>query len=154
LEAAMGFITYFKLDGVDGDCTDEGLQGWMVIDSFNHMVSGPQPRGGVPILNDLQICRFADRATPVLALTTAEGRLYRSAILRMVRTDGARDRMMEMKFSNVVLTMHSLSGGNAGDIKAPYETLSLHFDKIEWVFYPTPSAPVKTGYSADAMVST
>jgi len=149
----MGFNTYFKLDGVDGDCTDEGQQGWMVIDSFNHTVSGPQPRNGTPILNDLQICRFADRATPLLALTTAEGRLYRSAVLRMVRTDAARDRMMEMKLSNVVLTMHSLSGGPAGDIKAPYETLCLHFDKIEWVYYPTASSPVKTGFSADAMAS-
>lgn len=149
----MGFNTYFKLDGVDGDCTDEGLQGWMVIDSFNHTVSGPQPRGGAPILNDLQICRFADRATPLLALATADARLYRSALIRMVRTDGARDRMMELKLSNVVLTMHSLAGGPAGDIKSPYENLSLHFDRIEWVYYPTPSAPVKTGFSTDAVAS-
>lgn len=149
----MGFNTYFKLDGVDGDCTDEGQQGWMVIDSFNHTVCAPQGRGGGPVLNDLQICRFADRATPLLALAAAEGKLYRSAVIRMVRTDGARDRMMEMKISNVTLTTHSLAGGPPGDIKAPYENLSLHFDKIEWVYYPTPSTPVKTGFSADAVAS-
>src|SRR5882757_4018800 len=121
----MGFNTYFKIDGVDGDCTEEGQQGWMVVDQFNHTVCGPQPRGGAPVLNDLQICRFADRSTPLLALATAEGRLYRSAIVRMVRTEGTRERLMELKLSNVTLTMHSLAGAQAGDIKAPYENLSL-----------------------------
>jgi type VI secretion system Hcp family effector len=122
----------------------------MAIDSFNHSVSGPQPRGGAPTLSDLQICRFADRSTPLLALATAEGRRYRSALVRMVRMEGARERLMELKLSNVTLTMHSLAGGPAGDIKAPYENVSVHFDKIEWVYYPTPSAPVRTGWSAEA----
>src|SRR5262249_2645061 len=127
-----------------------GQQGWMVIDSFNHTVTGPQPRGGAPILNDLQVCRFADRSTPLLALATAEGRMYRNALVRMVRTDGDRERLRELRLSNVQLTMHSLSGGPAGDVKAPYENLSLHFDKIEWLYYPTPSAPVRAGWSAEA----
>lgn len=148
----MGYSTYLKIDGVDGECTDEGQQGWMIIDSFSHTVTGPQPRGGAS-LTELQICRFADRATPLLALAAAEGRPYRSAVIRMTRTDGARDRMMELKLSNVTLTMHSMSGGPQGDLKAPYENMSLRFDKIEWVYYTTPSTTVKTGFSSDAVAS-
>src|SRR5205085_1603544 len=88
-EPAMGYTTYLKIDGIEGDCTDDGYRGWMTVDSFNHSLCTTQPRGAA-MLNDLSICKFADRTTPLLAVATAEGRLYRSVQLRMVRTDGAR----------------------------------------------------------------
>lgn len=146
----MGYTTYLKIEGVDGDCTEEGLKGWMAIDSFNHSITGPQANRNGAFVNDVCISRFADRSTPLLALATAEGRHYRSAVIRLVQTDGAKERLMELRLANVQVTSHSLAGGSPGDLKTPYENLSLHFDKVEWVYYPTPSTPVRTGWSTEA----
>ena len=39
----MGYATYLKLDGITGECAEEAHCGWMLVDSFNHMLCGAQP---------------------------------------------------------------------------------------------------------------
>jgi type VI protein secretion system component Hcp len=51
----MGYNTYLKLDGIQGECTEEEHRGWMMLDSFNHSLCAQQGNGGQAGLSDLSI---------------------------------------------------------------------------------------------------
>ncbi|HZE97015.1 MAG TPA: type VI secretion system tube protein Hcp [Planctomycetota bacterium] len=132
----MGYTTYLKIDGIAGECTEQAHHGWMAIDSFSHSVCAPPPRGGPVNMTDLSICKFADRTMPLLARAAAEGRMFQFATIELCQTDARKSKFMEIRLSQVRVTMHSLSGSPQGDVRTPYENLTLGFDKIEWFYYP------------------
>jgi len=157
----MGYSTYLKIDGLAGDCAEEAHRGWLSVDSFSQAVSGQPMTQGAPHLGELSIAKFVDRATPLFARSTAEGRLFKEAVLELCRTDGTRARFMALKMSNVRVSMHSLAGGNQGDQRTPYENLALCFEKIEWLYYPSAFEPkaeseaeVRTSWSAQSAKAT
>jgi type VI secretion system secreted protein Hcp len=156
----MGYAAYLHLDGILGECTEEAHRGWMTIDSFSHGVSHPEQGRGA-FLSDLSIARMVDRATPLLARATAEGRLFREVRLELCRKDGSRARFMELRLTNARLTMHSLSGAPQADVRTPFESLGLACEKIEWLYFPaafepTPEAAseVRAGWSVQAALAT
>jgi type VI secretion system secreted protein Hcp len=154
----VSYIAYLKLEGIAGDCADAGHRDWIVLDSFSHSLCGPQERGGRTNLSDVAISRLADRATPLLARSTAEGRHFKEAILELCTTDGTKPKFMELRFTNVRLTSYSLSGAPQSDAPTPYENLTLQFEKIEWLYFPDAfgtvrekeSAVCRAGYSPEA----
>lgn len=155
----MGYNTYLKLDGLAGDCAEEAHRGWMTLDSFTHSVCGQQPGGGQVSLSDLSVSKLCDRSTPLLARAAAEGRRFKEARIQLCRTDADKAVFMELRLSQVRVTMHSISGGPQGDLKTPFESLSLGFDKIEWFYYPGAFEPkaepeVKAGWSSQAAMAT
>jgi type VI secretion system Hcp family effector len=157
----MGYATYLKLDGISGECAEEAHRGWLVVDSFSHSVCGAQSQGGQVSLADLSIAKFVDRATPLLARATAEGRMFKEAVIELCRTDDTKGKFMELRLSGVRVTSHSLSGGPQSDVRTPYENLSLGFDKIEWNYFPgafeekeKTGSEVRTGWSSQSAVAT
>lgn len=145
----MSYLAYLKLEGIAGDCTETGHQDWMVIESFNQNVSGPQDRGGRTSMTDIAITKLADRATPLLARATADGRHFKEAILELCIPDGAKTKFMEIRLSKVRITNYGISGAPQSDTRTPYENLMLGFDKIEWLYFPNAFAP---GYEKEAAV--
>src|SRR5581483_6830408 len=136
----MGYLTYLHLDGILGECAEEAHRGWLPIDSFSHSVSNP-PQGAGTFLGDLSIARVVDRATPLLARATAEGRLFREVRLELCRSDESRAKFMEIRLSKARLTMHSLSGSPQADVRAPYESVNLAYEAIEWLYFPAAFEP-------------
>lgn len=156
----MSYAAYLHLDGILGDCAEEAHRGWLTVDSFSHSVSSPQ-QGRETFLGDLSIARIVDRATPLLARATAEGRLFREVRLELCRTDGSRARFMELRLSNARLTMHALSGSPQADVRTPYESLNVACEKIEWLYYPAAFEPapeaaseVRAGWSGQTALAT
>jgi type VI secretion system secreted protein Hcp len=157
----MSYTTYLKLDGITGECAEEAHRGSLVLDSFNHSLSGAPPQGGQVTLSDLSIGKFADRATPLLARATAEGRIFKESVIELCRADDTKAKFMELRMSKVRVTMHSLSGGPQTDVRTPYEHLSLGFEKIEWNYFPaafeaTPetAAEVRAGWCTPSALAT
>jgi type VI secretion system secreted protein Hcp len=157
----MGYTTYLKLDGITGECAEEAHRGWIVLDSFSHSLCGAPPQGGQVNLSDLSIAKFVDRTTPLLARATAEGRMFKEAVIELCRTDDAKGKFMELRLSRVRVTMHSLSGGPQSDLRTPYENLSLGFEKIEWNYFPAAfeampeaAAEVRAGWCAQTALAT
>lgn len=157
----MGYVSYLKVDGIAGDCAEEGHRGWIPVDSFSHTLSGQSAPTGEVHLGEMQISKFVDRTTPLFARATAEGREFREAVLELCRTDGTRARFMALKLTKVRVSMHSMAGGPQGDMKTPYENLSLMFEKIEWLYYPAAFEPkaeadseVRTTWSAHSAKAT
>ena len=156
----MGYMTYLRMDGLAGDCTEEAHRGWLVVDSFSQSLSNQGQAHGVN-LGDLSIAKFVDRSTPLIARATAEGRVFDDVRLELCRTDGSRARFMEIRLSQVRVNMHSLSGGPQADVRTPYESINLSYEKIEWFYYPTAfepspegSAEVRAGWSSPSARAT
>ena len=132
----MKYLAYLKLEGISGDCDDAAHKDWMPIDSFSQSLVGPQERGGGTHLSDVAFNRMSDRATPLLARATAEGRHFKEAVLELCLTEGSKPKYLELRLSNVRITNYSLSGSPQSDVRTPYENLMLSFEKIEWLYYP------------------
>jgi type VI secretion system Hcp family effector len=153
----VSYQAYLKLEGIAGDCADPGHKDWMVLESFNQNVNGPQERGGRAVMTDIAFTKLADRATPLLARATAEGRHFKEAILECCVPDGAKPKYLEIRLTNVRLTNYGISGAPQSDTRTPYENVMLGFDKIEWLYFPNAFVPghekelsvCRTGWSAD-----
>ena len=156
----MSYLAYLKLEGIAGDCTDPGHRDWMILESFNQNVCGPQERGGRAGMTDIAVTRLSDRATPFLARATAEGRHFKEAILELCVPDGAKPKYLEIRLTNVRVTNYGIAGSPQSDTRTPYENLMLGFDKIVWLYYPNAFVPgheketavCRTGWSADGKV--
>jgi type VI secretion system secreted protein Hcp len=148
---------YLKLEGIAGDCTDGSHKDWMVLESFNQNVNGPRDRGGCAAMTDLAVTKLSDRATPLLARATAEGRHFKEAVLELCVPDGAKPKFLEIRLTNVRVTSYGIAGSLQSDTRTPYETLMLGFDKVEWLYFPNAFVPghekevsvCRTGWSTD-----
>jgi type VI secretion system secreted protein Hcp len=157
----MSYQAYLKLEGIAGDCTEPAHKDWMVLESFNQNVNGPQERGGRGSMSDLAMTKLSDRATPLLARATAEGRHFKEAILELCVPDGAKPKFMEIRITNVRVTNFGISGAPQSDTRTPYENLMLGFDKIEWLYFPNAFVPgheketavCRASWSADGKVA-
>lgn len=157
----MSYQAYLKLEGIAGDCVEPAHRDWMVVESFNQNVNGPQELGGRTTMTDIAIQKFADRATPILARATAEGRHFKEAILELCVPEGAKPKFLEIRLTNVRLTNYGISGAPQSDTRTPYENLMLAFTKIEWLYFPNAFVPgheketaiCRAGWSADGKVS-
>ena len=157
----MSYLAYLKLEGIAGDCDDARHREWLVLESFNQNVCGPQDREGRTSMSDLAVTRFADRATPFLARATAEGRHFKEALIELCLPEGAKPKFLEIRLTNVRVTNYGISGSPRTDTQTPYENLMLGFDKIEWMYFPNAFVPgqeketavCRTGWSADGKVS-
>jgi type VI protein secretion system component Hcp len=85
--------------------------------------------------------------------------MFKEAVIQLCRADGSKAKFMEIRLSQVRLTMHSISGGPQGDVRTPYESLSLSFEKIEWFYYPgafelKAEPEVRAGWSSQTAAAT
>jgi len=137
----MSYIAYLKLEGIAGECADAAHKDWMVLDSFSQSLAGPTERGGRTNLSDFAINKLVDRATPLLARATADGRHFKEAILELCTNEGSKPKFMEIRFANVRLSSYGFSGAPQSDARSPYENFTLQFEKIEWLYYPNAFVP-------------
>jgi type VI secretion system secreted protein Hcp len=157
----MSYQAYLKLEGIAGDCAEAAHRDWMIVESFNQNVCGPQERGGRTAMTDIAITKFADRATPLLARATAESRHFKEAILELCVPEGAKPKFLEIRLTNVRVTNYGIAGSPQSDTRTPYENLMLGFDKIEWLYFPNAFVPgheketsvCRSAWSADGKVA-
>jgi len=145
----MSYIAYLKLEGIAGECADAAHKDWMILDSFSQSLAGPQERGGRTNLSDFAINKLVDRSTPLLARATAEGRHFKEAVLELCTNEGSKPKFMEIRFTNVRVSSYGFSGAPQSDARTPYENLTLHFEKIEWLYFPNAFVP---GHEKEPMV--
>jgi type VI secretion system Hcp family effector len=160
-KGAMSYVAYLKVEGIAGDCADAAHKDWMAIDSFSQNLVGPQERGGRAHLSDVALNRLVDRATPLLARATAEERPFQEAVLELCTNEGSKPKFMEIRFENVRISNYAISGAPQSDARTPYESFMLHFEKVEWLYFPNAFVPghekepvvCRTAWATDAMAA-
>lgn len=135
----MAFDAFIKIDGIEGESTDEKHSGWIEAISYNCGVNqnasatASSAGGGSSERADFDKFTFAkqlDKASPKLAIACAAGTHLDSIVVEICRAGDDKVKYMEYKMTNCIISSVKTAGG--GDF--PSENVSIDFGKIEWSY--------------------
>lgn len=158
----MPFDAFLKIEGIDGESTDDKHKSWIEVLSYSWGVSQMGARsasgtGGAAAaradFQDFSVVKILDKASPVLALACSEGRHVKEVKVELCRAGGDKMPYMEYKMSDAILSSVSVGGGGGGE---PTESLTFNYGKIEWTYTQqkradgTPGGKVPGGWDLGA----
>jgi type VI secretion system secreted protein Hcp len=147
---------YLKIDGIEGEATDDKHKNEIDIESWSwgETQSGTAGHGGgggagKVSMQDFHFVMRVNKATPKLMLACATGQHIKKADLTCRKAGGDQQEYMKITMSDLLVSSYQ-TGGSAGDV-VPTDQISMNFSKIEFEYKPqkpdgTLDAPVKTGY--------
>jgi len=136
----MASDNFLQISGIKGESTDDAHVDWIEISSFSWGVSQvasatKSSSGGGTTQRadfaDLTIVKAVDSATPKIFLACAKGDHLDEVVLELCRAGGDKLKYMEFKLSNVVISNHSMNGGEGSE---PTESISFNYGKIETTY--------------------
>jgi type VI secretion system secreted protein Hcp len=140
-----------KIDGIDGESTDDKHKGWIDVMSFSWGASqtggstGGGGGAGKVQFQDFHFTKHAGKGSPLLMLACASGK-HMPAVQVVVTRDkgGKREEYLKITLTDVLISSYQQSGDSGG---LPVESLSLNFAKIRYdqaVMRPNGSSEVQT----------
>jgi type VI secretion system secreted protein Hcp len=142
----MAFDCFLNIDGVPGESTDDKHADWIELLSFSHgvsqMSSGAASSGGGRSAErcdhqDFSVVKTLDKASPKLALYCCNGTHIKEVTVELCRAGGDKQKYMEYKMSDVIVTS-ARPGGSAGSGEAlPLEEVTFNYGKIDWTYTET-----------------
>ncbi len=131
-----GFV---KIDGIEGESTDDKHSGGIEISSFSSGVVQKKSftassAGGASAeradFREFVITKEADKSSPKLALARAGGTHIDSITAELCRAGGDKVKIFEYKMTNCLISRVAAVGGSG----IPMETVHINFGKIEWIY--------------------
>jgi type VI secretion system secreted protein Hcp len=150
----MAFDAFLKIEGIDGESTDDAHAKWIEVLSYSHGVSQPvsgsvSSGGGRSAErcdhSDFSIVKSMDKATPKLNLYCSNGEHIPNLSLELCRAGGDKQKYMEYKLEDVIVTSVRPGGSSQGGENLPLEEVSFAYGKISWTYTETDH---KTGKAA------
>jgi type VI secretion system Hcp family effector len=153
---------YMKFDGIDGDVTAQGHQGWIDIESYQWGAS----RAGAAAAPMLRVSanpptgqgagmitfrKRIDKATPLLARSVASKQRLPRMTVELPAPAGQQGYYI-YELEDVIVSSVT-PGGQQGAV--PMESISMNYSKITWRHMPQPQAtqilraPVTTAPARD-----
>jgi len=142
----MAFDCFLKVDGVPGESTDDKHKGWIELLSYSHGVSQPgsgaASSGGARSAErcdhqDFSIVHTLDKASPKLSLYCCNGKHLKEVVMELCRATGNKQKYMEYKLSDVIVSSVRPGGSAQGGEALPLEEVSFNYGKIEWTYTET-----------------
>ena len=130
----MTFDAFVKIDGIPGESSDDKHKGWIEITSFNHGVSQPasstaSSSGGATServnFGAFGISKLIDKSSPKLFEACCTGRHIKEVIIEICRAGGDKQRYLEIKMEQVLISSYSVGGTESGKSEFPSENLSF-----------------------------
>ena len=161
----MAFDAFLKIDSIKGESTDDKHKEWIEVLSFNTGIaqpsSGSASSGGGRTAQRANFGPFSfvktvDKATPKLALFCANGEHIKEITLELCRASGDKQKYMEVKLYDSVVSSFTSSGSSKGGEPLPLEDVSFSYGKIDWTYTETdhatgkPKGDVKTNWDLKA----
>jgi type VI secretion system secreted protein Hcp len=139
----MSADMFLKIDGVDGESTDDAHDKWIEVQSYSLGVSQPVSgvsatggrTGGRADFQDLAIVKTIDNATPDLNIKCAKGEHIPKVELELCLATGDKHTFMKYTLEDCIVTSIS-PGGSAGGETKPLENVSFAYGKIKWEYTP------------------
>jgi type VI secretion system secreted protein Hcp len=150
----MAFDSFLKIDGIPGESQDSKHKDQIEILSFHWGVSqtatGSSSSGGAKSAercnhSDFSIVKTLDKASPKLFLNTCNGTHIKEVTLSLHRATGDKQKYMEYKMSDVIVSSVRPGGSSQGGEALPLEEVSFNYGKIELIYTATDH---KTGKAA------
>ena len=142
----MAFDAFLQIEGVPGESTDENHADWIEILSYNHGVSQPGSgsvsSGGARSAErsehqDFSIVKALDKATPKLNLFCCNGTHVPEVKIELCRAVGDKQKYMEYKMSDVLVSSARPGGSSQGGENLPLEEITFNYGKMEWTYTET-----------------
>ncbi|HOM28861.1 MAG TPA: type VI secretion system tube protein Hcp [Deltaproteobacteria bacterium] len=148
----MAFDAFLKIDGIPGESTDDKHKDWIEILSYRHGISQPATAsassGGARSAercnhSDFVVVKALDKASPKLALYCCNGTHIKEVKLELCRAAGDKQKYMEYKLTDVIVSSVVPTGTSKGGETLPLEEVSFNYGKIEWIYTETDHATGK-----------
>jgi type VI secretion system secreted protein Hcp len=136
---------FLKLDGIDGESTDEQHIKWIEIETFNWAVSNPTTIGsatsgagaGKAVPGDFVVVMPFSSASPQIFKKCVTGDHYQTAALSMRKAGGdqraAGQEFLKYNFGTVFTT--KIEWGGSGD-EGPEESITFVYGSLQVQYYP------------------
>jgi type VI secretion system secreted protein Hcp len=139
----MAIDMYLKIDGIDGESSDDAHQQWIEVVQYDHGVSQPVSgasatggrTGGKADFQDMTIVKRLDNATPDLNIYCAKGTHIPEIILELCLASGDKHTFMKYTLKNCIVTSVAPGGAQSDEAK-PTETVTFAYGAITWEYTP------------------
>jgi type VI secretion system secreted protein Hcp len=150
----MAFDCFLKIDGVDGESTDDKHKQWIELLSYSHGVSQPTSgaasSGGARSAQrcdhqDFSVVKTLDKASPKLNLFCCNGKHVANVKIELCRATEKKEKYMEYLLTDVIISSVRPGGSSQGGEALPLEELSFNYGKITWNYIETDHKTGKPG---------
>lgn len=140
---------YLMLDGIKGESTAKGHEGWIEVLSYNHQMIQPTSQtkssagGGTTHRTqhgDFQFTKFVDSASPKLYEAVSNGKHIAKGKLDCCRAGGSAVVFLSIDFQQIVVSKVAMTSvvdpnatGDAQDM-LPGEAVDLNYGIINWEY--------------------
>ena len=137
----MAHVDYFlKVDGVDGESTDDKHKGEIELESWSvgahnagSFSSGGGGGTGKVAMGDFNIVKKTDKASAKLLAACCTGEHLKKATLVCRKAGGDQQEFLTVILSPVLVSSYQTSGSAGSDV-IPMEQVSLNYGKIEYKY--------------------
>jgi type VI secretion system secreted protein Hcp len=137
----MAQVDYFlKIDGVDGESTDDKHKGEIEVESWSFggsnagsFSSGGGGGSGKVVLQDLHFVKKVDKASAKLFTSCCTGEHLKTATLVCRKAGKDQQEFLTIILSPVIVSSFQ-SGGSAGSDVIPMDQIALNYGKIEFKY--------------------
>jgi len=127
---------FLEVDGVEGESTAMGYEGWVDVTDFFSSVSrtrGFGRRRAAPVWEDLIVAKELDRSSVKLAEAITKGNLFDEVVLVYNKAERGGDWLSyEYRLKEALVTSYHIDGA-AGE-QSPSESVSFSFNRIDWIY--------------------
>ncbi len=137
----MASDVYLKIEGIDGESTDDAHADWIELMSFSHgvsqMVSPASSTGGRTggrvDFQDFSVVKEVDKATPDLNLHCCNGKHIPKIEIECCLATEDKHTFLKYELEDVIISSISIGGGGGGK---PTESVTFAFGKMKWEYTP------------------
>lgn len=135
----MAFDVFVKIDGMEGESSDDSYMGWIEVLEYGLGVAQKVSRttssaGGFSVgranFTEFTFRKQLDLASPGIALACADGTHIDVVTVVLCRAGKEKVKSMEYRLTDCMVSEVSTMGGGA----FPSETISITFAKIVWAY--------------------
>lgn len=135
----MAFDAFIKIDGIEGESTDDKHAGWIEIISYSCGVDQKASAtassvGGASTeradFDKFILSKLLDKASPKLAMACAAGTHFDNVVVEICRSGDDKVKYMEYKMTNCIIGSVKTVGGG----EFPSEKVGIDFGKVQWAY--------------------
>lgn len=137
----MASDNFLKIDSIKGESTDDKHKDWIEVLSYQFGVSQMASAadrsatgaaaGQRADFQDLSIIKHMDISSTPIFKACAAGNHIKEVILELCRAGGDKQKYMEYRLADVIVSSVSTSGGEGGEAT---ESVTFNFGKIEQTY--------------------
>lgn len=133
---------FMKLDGIQGEATDQAHKDWIIVQSMSASIHRAIPPGardqqrtkGETSIDDLQIVRALDKSSMKLQEACAIGKVFKTIEIEFCTSvKNKQEPYLKYKLYDVVISSYHLLADQSGT-PLPSEQVSLSYAAVEWTY--------------------